>query len=381
MKILFTVQGEGRGHLTQALTLRRMLAACGHDVVGVVVGKSPARRVPAFFLDKIDAPVYYVESPNFLPAGARKRPPLGRSILYNVARLGRFRSGVRQIRHLARQVDVVVNFYELLTGLAYGLGGLHTPLVCIGHQYLFLLPDFHFPPGHRVPLWLLRLYTRGTAFRAKRLLALSFRPADCPEGCRIRVVPPLLREAVRQARPTAGDYLHGYMLNSGFSRDIISWHRAHPDVSLHFFWDRPMEGGQWRVDEHLTFHALDDEAFIRYMAGARAYATTAGFESVCEAMYLGKPVLMVPTHIEQLCNAYDAEAAGAGIRCATFDLDRLNSLGPVDGSGFRQWTDRAERLIPEQIEDAVRRAAEESHSRFMQYCALCSSQLRLFFRR
>ena len=381
MKILFTVQGEGRGHLTQALTLRRMLAACGHEVVGVVVGKSPARRVPAFFLDKIEAPVYAVESPNFLPAGSRNSPPLGRSILYNAARLGRFRSGIRQIRQLARKVDVVVNFYELLTGLAYALGGLHTPLVCVGHQYLFLLPDFDFPPGHRIPLWLLRLYTRGTAFRSKSLLALSFRPGEHPCPGRIRVVPPLLREAVRRAVPTAGDYLHGYMLNSGFSKEILAWHKAHPSVPLHFFWDKPTAGGQWRVDDRLTFHSLDDEAFIRYMAGARAYATTAGFESVCEAMYLGKPVLMVPTHIEQLCNAYDAEAAGAGIRCATFDLDRLNSLKPVDGTRFRSWTDSAERMIPEQIEEAVRLAAEETHSRFLQYCALCGAQLRLFFRR
>lgn len=381
MKVLFTVQGEGRGHLTQALTLRQMLATCGHEVTGVVVGKSPARRIPAFFTEKIGAPVYYVESPNFLPAGAKGRPPLARSIAYNVMRIGRFRDGIRQIRRLARQADVVVNFYDLLTGLAYGLGGVHTPLVCVGHQYLFLRPDFVFPPGHRIPLWLLRLYTRGTAFRATNLLALSFRPLEDCGNSRIRVVPPLLRQAVRQARPTAGGYLHGYLLNSGFSRDIRAWHETHPDVALHFFWDKPTPGGQLRIDDKLTFHSLNDEAFIHYMAGARAYATTAGFESVCEAMYLGKPVLMVPTHIEQLCNAYDAEAAGAGIRCATFDLDRLNSLKPVDSRPFREWTDRADRLIPELIEAAVHRAAEESHSRFVQYCALCGAQLRLLFRR
>lgn len=29
--------------------------------------------------------------------------------------------------------------------------------------------------------------------------------------------------------------------------------------------------------------------------------------------YLNKPVLMVPTHIEQACNAYDASLSGAGV--------------------------------------------------------------------
>jgi UDP-N-acetylglucosamine:LPS N-acetylglucosamine transferase len=45
MKILFIIQGEGRGHLTQALSLRQKLTDEGHQVVGVLVGKSPARRL------------------------------------------------------------------------------------------------------------------------------------------------------------------------------------------------------------------------------------------------------------------------------------------------------------------------------------------------
>ena len=43
MKILFIIQGEGRGHLTQALSLRQKLMAEGHEIVGVLVGKSPAQ--------------------------------------------------------------------------------------------------------------------------------------------------------------------------------------------------------------------------------------------------------------------------------------------------------------------------------------------------
>lgn len=62
------------------------------------------------------------------------------------------------------------------------------------------------------------------------------------------------------------------------------------------------------------------------MAGCKAYASTAGFESICEAMYLGKPVLMVPAHIEQDCNAYDAMKAGAGIISDSFDLQPLLRL-------------------------------------------------------
>lgn len=34
MKFLFIVQGEGRGHLTQAITLEEILRRNGHEVVG-----------------------------------------------------------------------------------------------------------------------------------------------------------------------------------------------------------------------------------------------------------------------------------------------------------------------------------------------------------
>ncbi len=36
MKYLFIVQGEGRGHLTQAITLEKLLISRGHEVVGIM---------------------------------------------------------------------------------------------------------------------------------------------------------------------------------------------------------------------------------------------------------------------------------------------------------------------------------------------------------
>ena len=39
MKFLFIVQGEGRGHLTQAITLEEILLRNDHEVVEVLVGK------------------------------------------------------------------------------------------------------------------------------------------------------------------------------------------------------------------------------------------------------------------------------------------------------------------------------------------------------
>ena len=286
MKMLFVIQGEGRGHLTQALSLRQKLESEGHQVVGALVGKSPSRKLPAFFTEKIGVPVYAFESPNFLPSAHNKKVNIGRSFLYNLFRLHIFFYSLLYIRRMIRETeaDVVVNFYELLTGLAYALFPPKATMVCIAHQYLFLHPDFEFPRLNPFSLAMLRLFTRITAIGSTKKLALSFRKMrDLPIE-QLMVVPPLLRQEVLNATPIRGDYLHGYLLNSGFSDEICRWNEQHPEVKLHIFWDKKAVPETLHYSDRLTFHKLHDVRFLQYMAGAKAYATTAGFESVCEAM-------------------------------------------------------------------------------------------------
>ena len=57
MKVLFVVQGEGRGHLTQAIAMEDLLRRNGHKVVEVLVGKSNSRSLPGFFNRNIKAPI------------------------------------------------------------------------------------------------------------------------------------------------------------------------------------------------------------------------------------------------------------------------------------------------------------------------------------
>ena len=115
---------------------------------------------------------------------------------YNVLRVAEFARSVWMLhkRIEAGDVDLVVNFYELLTGITYFLFRPAVPQVSIGHQYLFLHRGFNFPQAGRTSLALLRLFTRMTSLGATKRLALSFRPMPADEAQRIAVVPPLLPE-------------------------------------------------------------------------------------------------------------------------------------------------------------------------------------------
>lgn len=346
MKILFIVQGEGRGHLTQAITLEQMLRRHGHEVVEVLVGESKSRHLPGFFNRNIQAPVKRFASPNFQLSQGGKQVNLSRSILHGLLKLPTYLRSMSYINRRIKETnaDLVVNFYELLVGFTYLLFRPRVPQVCIGHQYLFLHKDFKFPSSNKYKLMSLRLFTRLTCMGACEKLALSFRKMDDDVAAKIRVVPPLLRQEVLACEAEKGEYLHGYLLNAGFSEEVRRWHERHPQVGLHFFWDKDDVEEVYEVDSNLVFHMIDDVQFLRYMSGCKAYATTAGFESVCEAMYLGKPLLMVPVHIEQECNAFDAASTGAGIVSDSFNLSALLDFSQTyrPEVQFRYWVRSAE---------------------------------------
>jgi len=364
MKYLFVVQGEGRGHLTQAMTLEKLLADNGHSVVEILVGTSPSRKLPDFFINNVSAPVSRFSSINFLPSSKNRRPNMFKSVMYNIFAFFRYFPGIRFINRKIKEsgADVVVNFYEALAGMAYIIHRIKVPQIAIGHQYLFFHKDFGLPFGHYPGHESLNFFSKISSYGAVKRLALSFRDMPDDPGRRIKVVPPLLRNEVLSLRNDdgsdgaamgRGDYILGYMLNPGFSEDVLAWHKEHPEVELKFFWDKWSEGKVKKIDDKLSFHLIDDKEFLRSMAGCGAYASTAGFESVCEAMYLGKPVLMVPSHIEQEINAFDAMRSNAGVSAEIFDLSALLefSSGFVPDMEFVGWVRSAQDVFLQELVD------------------------------
>jgi uncharacterized protein (TIGR00661 family) len=343
MRVFFTVQGEGRGHLTQALALRAMLARRGHEVVGVVLGHNGQRPAPGYFAEGIGAPVWVQRSPGFVFKGARG--VCAGATLYEVGLgLPTYLRSLWQLRRRLRQCqpDVVVNFLEPLLGLHNACFGARVPTVVVGHQYLLEHPVFprvaEFPASRRI----MRGYLQVVGARSARL-ALSFYPAPPLPERRLTVCPPLLRAQLFEQEVTRGNYLLVYLLNHGYAEAIRKWHERHPHVPIHCFYDKPGAPDEEQATPNLCFHRLNGEKFLRLMAGCRAVVTTAGFETVCEAAWLRKPLLMVPVenHVEQYLNACDAEQAGLGMRDRTFQLSRLLAPDcPVAPAGFREWVAR-----------------------------------------
>jgi uncharacterized protein (TIGR00661 family) len=324
---VFTVQGEGRGHLSQALALKELLEEAGHQVVGLLVGRSETRALPAYFAQRMGLEPFFFPSPTTIPGRDRQGVSIRRTTTHTLRRLPAFRAARASIRaHVeALDPDLVVNFYDALAGVALRrLSGPRgrLPMVAIGHQYLLGHSDAPRPPFRPLQLLTFRLLNRLSAPGGVPRLALSFRDLPDGPGTHSRVIPPLLRRRILDATPEPGRHLLVYVLNDGYGDVIDRWHARNPEVRIHAFWDRKGAPEEDTVRPGLTFHRLSDTRFLEKMCSCRGFVGTAGFESVAEALWLGKPVMVVPTgnQVEQAWNAREAEAAGAGMAADAFDL-------------------------------------------------------------
>jgi uncharacterized protein (TIGR00661 family) len=283
------------------------------------------------------------------------------TLLGVLGNLPKYRSIVRQLEAVVQEAkpDVILNFFEPIAAF-YALTRRHRPpVVAIGHQFMFQHPGYVKTPDLWKQLFSMKLYTRLLGARATKLALSLYEAADLPDK-HIIVGPPILRKQLFSltANPD-GDFVLVYLLNHGYAEQISKWSDANPKTRLHCFYDKPGAPAEFPHSPSLTFHKLDGEKFLRMMAECRQVVCTAGFESVSEAAWLGKPLFLVPVenHVEQQVNAIDAQQFGLGIGAKSFNLDRLAELPdrlPVEK--FRAWVDAAPQKLFQAIEHAVKSA-------------------------
>ena len=363
-KFLFVVQGEGRGHLTQAISLFEILTSAGHQVVSVMVGMDNEQNLPAFFREKIPVEINTFPAPS-LVYGQTKAVKIWDTISTHAKKLSKYRKSVQFLAQKVEQhqPDVIVNFYDMICGLYAQFYRPTIPVVCIGHQYLLLHESFISLPNKQIDRFLLNLNTRLTSLNSTKKLALSFVQMPDDKQHRISVTPPLLRNEVKKIIPESKPFILAYITHHKLSEDIINWHANHRDVQIHCFWNNKEFVDEWQFRENLTFHQVNSEKFLRMMQECSGLICTAGFESVCEAMYLGKPIMMVPVpnHIEQQINAWDGQRAGAGIADTEFNFSRFIDYLPVHqniSDKFKVWQGQTDELFLKNFEEVTRKEAE-----------------------
>lgn len=349
-KILFIVQGEGRGHLTQAIAMREILLTAGYKNICTLVGISQFRKTPSFFYDKMDNQIREYISPNFIRDKKNRSLRIFISLLINVFKCRQYFKSLKIIHKNVKEFkpDLILNFYEPLTGLYYIIYKPKVPIISIAHQYFYQHPEFECPKGG-INKFFLKLLTKITCKGSIKKLAIHIEQKSNYYKKKIFIIPPLIRSDVLNQSVANNGHFCIYLLNRGYSNNIIDWHNKNKNVHLHCFWDNQSAGKIYMYDKTLTFYQIDDQIFTESLSSSDGLLTTAGYESVCEAMYFGKPVLMVPVgnHFEQYVNSIVFQKAGAGISASYFDIDKFVAYKNDFrvNEGFKEWIKKAPEII------------------------------------
>ena len=242
MKYIFIVQGEGRGHMTQAISLFQILRESGHDIAHVIVGKSARRELPQFFLNQISSPITQLESPNFVTDKNARSVNIYRTLTTNIRKYRTFIGSINRIDEIVKeeQPDAIINFYDFLSGLYFMLKKPEVKHIALAHQFLLNHSEFEFPKGRFYDKSSLLTGNRLAGYGADKILGLSFQTMHDEVNKKLYVVPPLLREKAKAQQPTKGKHFLVYMVNHGYSEEVKAFHARHPEVPIHCFGTKKM---------------------------------------------------------------------------------------------------------------------------------------------
>ena len=352
MKFVFIIQGEGRGHQTQALALSEMLTSNGHEVSLALVGTNDPFRIPSLLAEKAIFKIETFQSPSLIYNSKTQALSILKTIKSAVPNTRKYIKSIYQIKRAIEicQPDVIINFYDFLGGLYSAFFTSKAKVVCIGHQYLLLNRHFNHPKGHWFDRQIVNFNTKITALGSDKILALSF--SEFENDREIITVPPLLRnELIYYSNEDLG-YILVYFTQAEMISELLVYARLYKHLIFEVFIDKCLV----EIPENVRINPISSSLFIQKMAKCKAIISTAGFESVCEAMYLGKPALMVPIkkHYEQLCNALDAQRAGAGIFSAEINVSLfLKYLNGSFSKNHQAWIHQSEQIFLRELSDEM----------------------------
>jgi len=327
MKILFGVQTEGNGHITQAIAVKQYLKQNGYDV-SKAFAASKKRGLSKYFTDEFDVVTYEGFDFVFDNVG---RVVIWKTLLKNTLELPRLILSFIKICNVIRKEkpDAIFNYYEPLVGLT-SLFFRNIKYVSFGHQHAMDSSIYPRINGYPVQKLFLRIINKITSLRAK-IVALSYYEFNDEE---MIVSPPMLRSESYSVSDKKEDFVLVYLMNEDMLPQLFSEAKKYPDIKIECFTKLTKQHDELT---NVKLYNLDGKLFQEKMKVCKAVICSGGFETSAEAIYQKKPLLMIPmpNHYEQRANCEDAYLSSFGIYTDNIDLSKI----PKYQMGNTKWFD------------------------------------------
>jgi uncharacterized protein (TIGR00661 family) len=336
-RVLYGVQGEGRGHASRSLQIIQWLRGRGYRVK-VLTGGDALQVLggQGFDLEEVPLLRYRFRSDGVLDPWRTLRENL-------VAALGLFcGTGFRygRVSGIVREFgpDLIISDFEpYLSRLA---PRLRIPLLAIDHQHFLTESVLPALAGWQKTL-ALKLYQVGTrllAGRPDRIITSSFWHFPRKRASRAIFVGPFIPGKLKRLRNAGEDgSITVYLKQPAYLESLLPAFAARPETRFRVFshWPWPAPAG---LPANLELSGIDRDAFLSQLARGSALITTAGNQVIGEAIYLHKPVLAFPEPdvLEQELNAAALRLSGYGdvFRLEEFSAGRWDAFA-AGLSGFR----------------------------------------------
>lgn len=301
MKILYSVQATGNGHISRAMELLPHLQQYG-DVDIFLSGANSTLQ--------LDAPIKYRNAG--LSLFYNCNGSLNYSKIFAQLSLARIRKAIRDLP--VGNYDLILNDFDCITSMACAKQKITS--VNFGHQASFMSAKTPRPARiSKTGEWILGNYARATHY-----VGLHFDNYDD------FILTPVIKNEIYYAEPQDGGYITVYLPSY-----------CQPELLHHFgaLKDHRFEIFSWQVSkpevhDNITFLPVSKSRFNTSLIRCSAIICGAGFETPAEALHLNKKMMVMPIkgQYEQCCNAAALERLG---------VKSITGLGAGFTKTFNDW--------------------------------------------
>lgn len=317
MNILYGVPGEGMGHATRSKVVIDFLLAEGHNVQ--VVSSDRAFR----FLDT-QFPGRVTEIKGFHFAYKNAQVSKTGTFLLNVKNAAKnLHYNLAKKRFIERSFEpqLVISDFE---SFSYFFAQLHRlPIISIDNMQVMdrCRLDIAIAREEKNNYLLAKNIVKAKVPGCDQYFVSSFFSADTVKK-NTQVVPPIIRQAIQNARPSKQTHIVMYQTSSSLKtvQDVLQQLPNQP------FFVYGMNRDQ--QEGNVIYKPFSEAGFINDFASAKAVIANGGFSFLSEAVYLKKPVYTFPIHnqFEQWMNAAYIQKLGYGRHFHSLDADCLKAF-------------------------------------------------------
>jgi uncharacterized protein (TIGR00661 family) len=301
MRILYGVVGEGMGHATRSQVILRHLVQ-HHEVEIVVSGRAHAYLQKAF-------------------PSLRVHEIAGLNMIYEDNEVQRRRTAWDVLKKLPAFAENFVTFTRIsesfrpqlvisdFESFAYLYAKKHDlPVLSIDNMQIINRThvEVEIPVEEQASFRMAKAIVKAKLPHCDHYLITTFFFPPVRKA-RTSLFPPILRDAIFDAKREAGAHILVYQTSDSF-HDLIPTLQRLPHQFFVYGLKRDEQLG------NVTLKGFSEDGFVRDLASCRCVLAGGGYSLMGEAVYLGKPFLSVPLkgQFEQTLNALYLQKLGYG---------------------------------------------------------------------